>query len=68
MHFFAIIATALVGASTTMAVPAMKRNLCFGLPGSPECCAVNALGVADLDCAPRMSYRSHFKQSWKSGS
>ena len=56
MQFSTFIAAALVGASATMAVPAYKRSvLCPGLPGTPECCAVNALGVADLDCAPRTS-------------
>ena len=58
MHFSTIIAMALLGASTTMAVPAMKRNnqlLCPGLPGDPQCCAVNALNVADLNCGPRTS-------------
>lgn len=51
---------ALLGASTTMAVPAVKRNttnqiLCPGLEGTPQCCAVNALNLADLNCGPRTS-------------
>ena len=53
MHFSTIIATALVGAST-MAFPAYKRAvLCPGLESTPQCCAVDALGVADVNCAPR---------------
>ncbi|CAF9914152.1 MAG: hypothetical protein ALECFALPRED_009417, partial [Alectoria fallacina] len=53
MHFSTIVATALVGAST-MAMPAFNKRaiLCPGLEGTPQCCAVNALGVADLNCAP----------------
>lgn len=60
MHCSTIIATALFGASITMAFPAFKRTvLCPGIEDTPQCCAVNALGVADLNCAPRMS-RSPF--------
>lgn len=56
MHFSATIATALFGASI-MAMPAYNKRmiLCPGLEATPQCCAVNALGVADLDCAPRTS-------------
>ncbi|KAF6233971.1 hypothetical protein HO173_007801 [Letharia columbiana] len=53
MHCSTIIATALFGASITMAFPAFKRAvLCPGIEDTPQCCAVNALGVADLNCAP----------------
>ncbi|CAD6572550.1 MAG: Fungal hydrophobin [Alectoria sarmentosa] len=53
MHFSTVITTALFGAST-MAMPAFNKRaiLCPGLESTPECCAVNALGVADLNCAP----------------
>ena len=55
MHFSTIAMTVLFGAAT-MAVPAFRRSpLCLGIESSPECCAVNALGVADLNCAPRTS-------------
>ncbi|KAM0804283.1 fungal hydrophobin-domain-containing protein [Usnea florida] len=59
MHFttttiIAILATT----SFTTATPALtgdaKRNnpvLCSGADSSPNCCAVNVLGVVDLQCA-----------------
>ena len=59
MHFSTIIGAALFGAAITLGVPTHKRTiLCPGTPDTPQCCAVNALGVADLNCAPRTSCRS----------
>lgn len=53
-----------------MASPAMRRNppvaptLCQGtLENTPECCATDVLGLADLDCAPRMLSISPFRPS-----
>lgn len=55
MQFSTILATILAGASVTMAVPAKRQSaLCPGLDSSPQCCAVNVLNLADLNCAPRM--------------
>ena len=60
MHFSTIIVTALFGAST-LAVPAFKRALlCPGIDSTPQCCAVNALNLADLNCAPRTSCPNPF--------
>lgn len=60
MHFSTIIVTALFGAST-LAVPAFKRALlCPGIDSTPQCCAVNALNLADLNCAPRTSWPNLF--------
>ena len=59
MQFSTLLATILAGASVTMAVPAKRQTtLCPGLSGTPQCCAVNVLNVADLNCANRKS--SHF--------
>jgi hypothetical protein len=39
------------------ASPVEKRQapLCSGLTGNQQCCAVDVLGVADLNCANRTS-------------
>lgn len=61
MQFSTIIATLLAGASVTMAMPAKRQTtVCAGLDSSPQCCAVNVLNLADLNCAPRMSTLLHF--------
>jgi hypothetical protein len=43
--------------AVTIAVPASlsprQSDVCSGAEGTPLCCDVNVLGVADLDCAPR---------------
>ncbi|KAM0803317.1 hydrophobin [Usnea florida] len=65
MHFSTIVATALLGAAVTMGVPTNnKRNtiLCPGTPDTPECCATDVLGVADLNCAPPPSPPSNISQ------
>jgi hypothetical protein len=64
MHFSTVV-IALAGASTALAsaIPGkstlMDRQaavtLCTGADSSAVCCATDVLGVADLDCAPRMS-------------
>jgi hypothetical protein len=40
------------------ATPVEKRQepLCGGLTGNQQCCAVDVLGVADLNCANRTSF------------
>jgi Fungal hydrophobin len=55
---FSTIAVALAGATSSIviAAPAMlarQTALCSGLNGTPQCCATDVLGVADLDCANR---------------
>lgn len=68
MHFSTIIAAALASASLTIGVPTFNGNakrqasvLCSGLEATPQCCAVNVLNLADLDCADRKSptYSKH---------
>jgi hypothetical protein len=39
--------------ASAMASPAMRRQLSVCSTGSPQCCSVDVLGVADLDCAAR---------------
>ena len=70
MRFSTIVAATLVAVSSTMANPAMRRNppvappLCQGtLENTPECCATDVLGLADLDCAPRMLSLPRFRPS-----
>lgn len=50
--------TALCFASMAVALPNARRQAYTpcdtGLYSSPECCATDVLGVADLDCAARM--------------
>lgn len=63
MHFSTIV-VALAGASTALAsaIPDMSPRqaaVCSGTEGNPVCCATDVLGVADLDCAPRMSHMVH---------
>lgn len=64
--YFSTLVIALAGASTALAsaIPGkstlMDRQaavtLCTGADSSAVCCATDVLGVADLDCAPRMSH------------
>jgi hypothetical protein len=63
MHFSTIV-IALAGATTAMAtaIPGkssiLERQTAIYIPCSgttAQCCAVDVLGVADLDCAQRMS-------------
>ena len=58
MYLSTIVVTALLDAYIAMAWPASQREirqatLCSGLEDEPLCCAVNLLGVADLDCSAR---------------
>lgn len=63
---FSTVVIALAGASTALAsaIPGIstlqdrQAALCAGASNSPVCCATDVLGVADLDCAPRMFYPS----------
>ena len=60
MHFSSII-IGVAGVTTAMAaaVPGTSSlldrqvALCSGATGSPQCCATDVLGLADLDCATR---------------
>lgn len=58
MYFLTIITTALLSASITIAVPAStsetkRATLCSGLESEPQCCALDVLGIADLQCDAR---------------
>ena len=61
MRFPTAIATALLGASTILAVhtssPKNKRDiLCENiLEAEPQCCTINVLNVADIQCTARTS-------------
>lgn len=61
MHF-SIISMFALFVLETFAAPAIRRDtaLCpAGLYNTPQCCDVDVLGVADLDCASR-SFRSFY--------
>jgi hypothetical protein len=54
--FIAAVASlvAVVAASPTyLEERQVPPGLCAGLTGTPQCCATDVLGVADLDCANR---------------
>ena len=58
MYISTIVVTALLDAYIAMAEPASQHEtrqatLCSGLEDVPLCCAVNLLGIADLDCRAR---------------
>jgi hypothetical protein len=33
-----------------------QAGICSGAEGTPLCCDVDVLGVADLDCSPRKAF------------
>lgn len=58
MYISTIVVTALLDAYITMAEPASQHEtrqatLCSGFEDEPLCCAVNLLGIANLDCRAR---------------
>jgi hypothetical protein len=55
MQFSAITLFALSGLfATSMAKPAYRRQTNVCASGTPNCCDVDVLGIADLDCEVRM--------------
>jgi hypothetical protein len=51
---FLMIATAVASAAFALALPGGSGELCpTGLYSNPLCCAVDVLGVVDLDCDER---------------
>ncbi|KAF2155417.1 hypothetical protein K461DRAFT_292280 [Myriangium duriaei CBS 260.36] len=50
-----IITSLCLAATAVMAMPAnlapRQATICTGLYGTPQCCATDVLGVADLNCA-----------------
>lgn len=56
MKSFTAITAIVALAGFAMASPIEERqtySACSGLYGTPQCCATDVLGVADLDCAAR---------------
>jgi len=57
MHFTGLLASAILAATTILASPAVsiekrQQAVCTsGLYTTPQCCATDVLGIADLDCA-----------------
>ena len=65
MYFATVITTALFGLCITMAVPAPEREskrdtLCSGLESQPQCCALDVLDAAALQCESRTVFLSLF--------
>lgn len=55
MQFSPLLILALGGC--TIATPAVfRRQTTVCASGTPQCCDVNILGIADLDCSTRMSF------------
>ena len=48
---YSIVASILALTSVTMAVPAKRQAALLCATGTPQCCAVNVLNLADLNCA-----------------
>ena len=59
---FSIITALLTGATIVAALPAdmspRQSTVCPGTDSTPQCCAVNVLDLADLNCANRKSQPS----------
>lgn len=60
MKAFTVAITALAGLVAALPAQVEERQVpytaCSGLYGTSQCCATDVLGVADLDCANRMSF------------
>ena len=51
-------ATAHVAATAAFAAPLDERQAGLCASGTPVCCATDVLNLANLDCAPRMTFPS----------
>jgi hypothetical protein len=69
MHFppLTLLTTALaLGFGTVLAAPAApevflstrQNTICSGLSANAQCCAMDVIGLANLDCGTRMSFSS----------
>lgn len=51
---------AAVSAAPAFEIEERASKVCTGTYNTPQCCATDVLGVADLNCANRKLYQHHY--------